>query len=226
MLELLPNSELSVEQRYLAGLELFRSRPIDDLDAELSKQAADPSDFDRIYPVWAPFLQEWNYFNHAIRWHENAVRNGHSPYDISSLIASVWEKRGNSAALSICDEFDPVLDQTSYRINGDRFHVDKAREAIAGFKRMIAYEDGADMHPREVAENLHDAPRGAIWERSWQLLRISQIERLARMAALYPYIYGNDPGPTLDAVEAFLVPGKRWDSIVELVDAAREKGDL
>jgi hypothetical protein len=226
MLELLPKAEWTPEQRYHAGLELFRSHSIDDLDEAVAGQAADPEDFDHIYPVWVAFLTEWNYFNHAIRWHEAAVRNGHNPYDVSSLVASVWERRGNSAALAVCEAIDPVLDQTSYRIHGDRFHVEKAREAVAGFKRVIAYENGADTHPGEVAENLHDAPRGAIWERCWQLLRIAEHDRVARMAALYPYIYGNDPGPTLDAVEAFLAPDKRWAAIAELVDAAREKGEL
>lgn len=224
MLELLSAQDLSPADRYRAGQALFREHGLDQLEAEARALAADGR-FDEVFEAWVPVLDDWNHFTLAIAWYRDAVRDGRSPYLVSDVIVRVWEKLGNASALAECDTLEAWLDTVEFREHGDDFHKDMARRAIAGFRRVIAYEDGSGEHPRDVADGLHDAVRGAIWERGWQLLRIDAHDRMVRIARLYPHIYGGDLDATLLVVRWFLTPYGEWQQALDVLDEAEVSND-
>lgn len=221
MLDRLTDPALPPEERYRLGQALLAEHGIDALERHFRTLAAEGK-FDEAFDAFVPFLNDWRYRTRAIAWYRDAVRDGRSPYLVSEVIARVWERYGTAAARWACDDAEDALAVTQFREHGDDFHIDMARRAVAGFRRVMAYEDEGGEHPRDVADGLHDAVRGAIWERGWQLMRIHARDRMVRIARLYPHIYGGDLAAMLDAVRWFLAPSKAWDEALAALDEAGE----
>lgn len=152
----------------------------------------------------------------------NSFLNGKDPYIASDIVLKYWKHKGVNAAANECDRLLGLIDDVEFGPpHGDDFHIGMVKKIMIGFKRVFSYEGGDELTPKDVAADLHDAVRGSIWPRLWQLSKSGDRDALRRMACLYPYIYDSRISETLDVIVTFLSPHNFWTEICELLSEAK-----
>lgn len=144
---------------------------------------------------------------------------GESPYLAQQIILSLWEYEGAPEAAECCDELSRMLPEIAFLPpRGDAFHIGMAQKILEGLKLVICHEIGVGALDAAQAGSLHDAVRGALWTRLWQLARRGDRPSLRRMARLYPLVCRAEASAVLQSVETFLGPHRFWDDVLSVMD--------